>query len=203
MTPAQIQALFVLDRLARQLPAGSPGVRPREFARAVWPDAPGWKVSVRTGPNGSHAGRQLYTAGGAWLARLAKAGLVRQSFHNRHGSGGFDYGWRLTRDGQALLDAAAADDAATWQDVIFQAFQLLKAANLEPFGERSPEAVAIGARFVLDPVTFQLMQRQAIRQERGGKIPLRELLTMPQQLLGYDVVSGRAKRGELRLEGRI
>ena len=50
-----------------------------QFARLMWPDAAGWSVCVRTGPNGVSRGRQMKMAGGAYLARLVKAELIRWS----------------------------------------------------------------------------------------------------------------------------
>lgn len=80
-----------------------PGVFPREFARALWPDAPGWRVSVKCGPNGSHRGGQMYQAGGAYLGRLARVGLVSRT------PSGFQSGAWLTRKGE---DALAEFDRA-------------------------------------------------------------------------------------------
>ncbi len=50
-------------------------VQPGQFARLCWPEARGWTTHVNTGYGVSH-GRQMLMAGGAWLGRLRKAGLI-------------------------------------------------------------------------------------------------------------------------------
>ena len=72
---------------------------PAEFARLMWPDAPGWRVSVRCGPNGSTRGRQMVSAGGAYLSKLRRAGLINWLFRR----GGFGRSFWLTRGGDATL----------------------------------------------------------------------------------------------------
>ena len=92
-TPSVLKALRVV--------ADNPGIRPREFAKAMWPDSPGWERSARSGPNGSHQGGGMYPAGGAFLGRLALAGLTRRTHSHE-----YDTGHAITPAGQAMLDAA-------------------------------------------------------------------------------------------------
>jgi len=93
--------LTITQRKALQIIRDDPGVRPREFARAMWPDSPGWKRFVQCGPKGSHQGGGMYRAGGAYmgkLARLADPPLIARTY-----SGRFDTGYRLTTAGYKAL----------------------------------------------------------------------------------------------------
>lgn len=51
-------------------------LRPREFAKHMWPDSTGWHRSAKCGPNGSHRGGGMYRAGGAYLGKLRARGWV-------------------------------------------------------------------------------------------------------------------------------
>lgn len=70
-------------------------IRPREFARRMWPDSPRWQVHVKCGPNGSHRGGGMYLAGGGYLGKLARLGLI---------SRGRD-GYALSSAGDKALEA--------------------------------------------------------------------------------------------------
>lgn len=65
---------------------------PSQFARLLWPNAPGWKVAVRTG-RGSSRGRQMKSAGGVYLARLVKRDLIMETGR----------GYMLTKAGREVL----------------------------------------------------------------------------------------------------
>lgn len=75
-------------------------IRPREFAKAMWPDAPGWKRACKCGPNGSTKGSGMITAGGAYLGRLRKMRLVRPSYD-------WKAGYVLSTTGRKALREAA------------------------------------------------------------------------------------------------
>lgn len=79
---------------------------PRQFARLMWPDSDGWHVGVRSG-GGTVRGRQMFTAGGAYLARLVKAGLV----YVVHRSG--SRRWVLTKQGKEALVASEDKNETT------------------------------------------------------------------------------------------
>jgi hypothetical protein len=53
-------------------------LRPREFARFMWPDSEGWNHHVRCGPNGSHKGGGMYTSAGMYLGKLYQRGWLRR-----------------------------------------------------------------------------------------------------------------------------
>lgn len=91
-------ALTTAQRRALQVLRDGP-LRPREFARAMWPDSPGWQRSYNCGPNGSHRGGAMYRAGGAYLGKLRALGLVHTT--NRHR---WDTAYALTEAGVAALD---------------------------------------------------------------------------------------------------
>lgn len=79
--------------------AGDQGIRPREFARAMWPDSPGWQRSSRSGPNGTHRGGGMYLTGGAFLGRLERAGLT---YHARNYE--YDTSHAITQAGLKFLE---------------------------------------------------------------------------------------------------
>jgi hypothetical protein len=105
LTKAQRSALSRMAARPACRPGGN-GLSSGEVARVIWPDAPGWKVHVRTGPNGVSSGRQMKTAGGAYMARLVKLGLVRPCHGTR--SVGAHIGqstWVLTDAAMRALEA--------------------------------------------------------------------------------------------------
>lgn len=93
MSEAQLRAL----RIVRD----NPGIAPREFAKAMWPDSPAWQHSVKCGPNGSHKGGGMYLAGGAYLAKLANLKLVNRVFDT------YQTFYHLSSDGRQALETAA------------------------------------------------------------------------------------------------
>lgn len=71
-------------------------LHPREFARFMWPDSPGWKVHHNCG-YGVSAGSMMAMAGGGYLGKLHHRGWVAPKYHwNRHGE--------LWLDGHVLTD---------------------------------------------------------------------------------------------------
>ena len=73
------------------------------FAHYMWPDSPGWKRVINCG-YGATQGRGMYMAGGSYIGKLRKLGLV-------------DYVWkpgvyefRITSKGRELLRAAKDDE---------------------------------------------------------------------------------------------
>lgn len=69
MTPAQRRALELLEAHEDR------GLTPAEFARRMWPDSPAWQRPGKCG-QGTSRGTGIRQAGGAFLARLRKAGLA-------------------------------------------------------------------------------------------------------------------------------
>ena len=80
------------------------GMRPREFSEVMWPDAPGHSRVCNVG-NGAPRGVGRWRAGGCYLARLAKRGLVIRDFHRRLDNTISDDGYVLTIPGLAALAA--------------------------------------------------------------------------------------------------
>ena len=68
LTPSQSKALEILR--------DEGPLRGREFARAMWPDSPGWTRVAKCGPGGSHQGGGMYGAGGAYMGKLRHLGLA-------------------------------------------------------------------------------------------------------------------------------
>lgn len=54
-------------------------VRPRQFARLFWPDSDGWHHATKAGPHGSTRGGGMNLAGGGYLGKLTRMGLVRHN----------------------------------------------------------------------------------------------------------------------------
>lgn len=75
LTASQRKALTILRD------AGDQGIRPREFARAMWPDSPGWTRQAG-GSHHSHQGGGMYTTGGAYLGKLQRKGWTRNNFRH-------------------------------------------------------------------------------------------------------------------------
>lgn len=63
-----VQALEILEAY--------PGLQPREFAKLMWPESPGWKRPSKCGNNGMHRGGGMYRAAGGFLGKLCKRGLA-------------------------------------------------------------------------------------------------------------------------------
>jgi len=60
---------------ALQIIRAHPGIQPREFARLMWPDSDGFRRSSRCG-RGSSRGGGMNLAGGGYLGRLRRCGLI-------------------------------------------------------------------------------------------------------------------------------
>lgn len=91
MTPSMTKALTILRDHGP--------IKPREFARLMWPDSPAWKLPAKAGPKGTHKGGGMYTAAGGYLGRLHRAGLAE------HASDPTEY--RISRAGRARISAEA------------------------------------------------------------------------------------------------
>lgn len=70
MTPQLLRALTILK-------AGS--CRPAEFAKKMWPDADGWRRSIKCG-GGSHMGGGMVLAAGGYLGKLRRDGWAQSGY---------------------------------------------------------------------------------------------------------------------------
>ena len=72
---------------------------PSQFARLLWPDAPGWKRSSTVGrnSNGSAKGTGMRLGGGGYLAKLRKRGLI-------YGYQNIGIPYYLSKEGKESLD---------------------------------------------------------------------------------------------------
>lgn len=96
-SPAVIKALHIVK--------DNYDIRPREFAKKMWPDSPGWQRSSRSGESGSHRGGGMYLAGGAYLGKLYNAGLLYVNFHQ------YGHGYSISQDGHKMLDEQEGKNA--------------------------------------------------------------------------------------------
>lgn len=92
-TPSVLKGLQIVTD------AGDDGIRPREFARLMWPDSPGWQRYAKAG-YGAHRGGGMYRTGGAFLARLHHAGLTRHTYNYQ-----YDTAHAITPAGREFLEA--------------------------------------------------------------------------------------------------
>lgn len=69
MTAATKRALKILE-------AKPGGLKPSDFAEAMWPDSSGWKRIHKCGPGASSPGVCMALAAGGFLGRLRKQGLT-------------------------------------------------------------------------------------------------------------------------------
>lgn len=53
---------------------------PRNFAKRMWPDSPGWRRSCNVG-TGAARGVAMWRSGGAYLGKLARKGWTKQISH--------------------------------------------------------------------------------------------------------------------------
>lgn len=88
MTEAQRQALVILEK--------SGELRPREFAKAMWPTSGGWMRTAKCGPNGAHRGGGMYLAAGGFLGKLVRAGLAVPTR---------GHGYKISEQGREALKA--------------------------------------------------------------------------------------------------
>jgi hypothetical protein len=85
--------------LALHLVAENGPIRPREFAKLMWPDRAGWRRVSNCG-HGSTRGSGMHLAGGAYLGKLRRQGLVEPEF----GAPRFLRGYILTALGRRVLE---------------------------------------------------------------------------------------------------
>jgi hypothetical protein len=55
-----------------------------EFAQFMWPDSPGWTKVSNCGTHGARRGCGMWRAGGSFLAKLEKRGLIWQIRERRY-----------------------------------------------------------------------------------------------------------------------
>jgi len=96
LTRPQKRALTILDQHAP--------LRPREFAKRMWPDSPGWKRLHNCGPYGASAGTMMPMCGGAYLAKLGYRGWVRPQWRYTVGRRAYFCGYVLTSKGRELVN---------------------------------------------------------------------------------------------------
>lgn len=75
MTPERLRALTILREKG--------AMRPKAFALAMWPDAPGHIRVTMCGNNGSSRGGGMWRAAGSFLSRLSSLGLVCRNHEYR------------------------------------------------------------------------------------------------------------------------
>jgi len=92
MTPKQKMALEIIR--------DNPGIYPREFAKKMWPDSDGHDRHHNCGPKGVTRGGMMNMAGGGYIGRLVKAGLVIRHY-GKHQNGVY-----LTKEGVEALEEA-------------------------------------------------------------------------------------------------
>jgi len=85
------------QRRALEIVRDRPGIAPREFAQAMWPNSKGHEHHHKCG-HGSSKGGMMNMAGGGYLGKLVRAGLLERSYA-RHGSVFY-----LTKEGQEELE---------------------------------------------------------------------------------------------------
>ena len=96
------KALTTKARRALEIVRDHGPIKPSWFAKKMWPDAPGWQRFSKCGPNGAHQGSGMMMAGGGFLAKLRRRGLVSMRFRASY------HEYELTTEGQEALHAALA-----------------------------------------------------------------------------------------------
>jgi len=79
-------------------------IRPREFAKKMWPDAEAHHHHTKCGPKGVSYGGGMNLAGGGYLGKLAKLGWVQ--LHMVYGRRLGSEGYTLTIHGRRALEEA-------------------------------------------------------------------------------------------------
>ena len=74
-------------------------IRPKIFAKAMWPDSPGWDRYAKCG-DGVHKGGGMYVTAGCYLGKLVRTGLVQYDIRDRHG---YIRGYMLSAEGIVAL----------------------------------------------------------------------------------------------------
>jgi len=95
VTPARLRALTIVRDYGP--------IRPREFARKMWPDSPRWKSHTKCGNHGVSRGGGMSLAGGGFLGKLYRDGLVNRKYNDTFRSLG---GYYLTDKGHKALEEA-------------------------------------------------------------------------------------------------
>jgi hypothetical protein len=93
MTETRTKALAIIHRAS--------GISAAAFAETMWPDSPHWRESYQCGAYGSSKGRGVVMAGGSYLGKLKKAGLVYSAYADRTG-------FHLTPAGEKALAGSEA-----------------------------------------------------------------------------------------------
>lgn len=95
VTEAALRALEIVHR--------RPGIRPAEFAKEMWPASESWARYSDVGQNGVVSGIGIVRAGGAYLGKLKRQGLVRERTRRvlriRAGATVLGDGWEITAAG--------------------------------------------------------------------------------------------------------
>ncbi len=97
LTPSLQRALAILARHEPLLP--------NEFARLMWPDAPGWRHHTRCGRKGVTPGGGMVLAAAGYLGRLSKAGRIERQYARGINDRLCYAGYRLTPARRAALQA--------------------------------------------------------------------------------------------------
>lgn len=77
MTQAKTTDLSKKQAQALRIIRDKSVVSPRHFARLFWPDSECWSNHTKCGPNGVSRGGGMSLAGGGYLGKLTKAGLIQ------------------------------------------------------------------------------------------------------------------------------
>ena len=93
--PAQRRALEIIRDRSEEINFA------KQFAKLMWPDSPAWNRPKKCG-YGSHRGGGMYSAGGGYLGKLEKMGLVRVGY--REGLNQFARRWTITEEGLRILE---------------------------------------------------------------------------------------------------
>ena len=68
-----------------------------EFARAMWPDSPGWNRISKSGQSGSTQGKNMPFMAGSHLWRMYRKGLLTPRFHQ------YQTCWLVSSEGRRRL----------------------------------------------------------------------------------------------------
>ena len=91
LTTKQKQALEIIR--------AHPGIKPREFARFMWPASLSWSTHTKAGRGVTRGGGMNLAAGG-YLGKLARAGLIRHAYTSASRR---EIGYYLTPEGTQAL----------------------------------------------------------------------------------------------------
>lgn len=88
----EIRRTYSLIKAIRIIYESGP-INPTAFAKSMWPDSEGWRHHTKCGPKGSRKGGGMSLAGGGYLGRLDRLGLIRRTSLDIH------FGYILTPEG--------------------------------------------------------------------------------------------------------